>query len=95
MSTSWQNPADPDEFDRITCTVPMVSAWESMFSEAEEALADSQLDGFTPEDIGRAAFDSLPEHEREAALDVLFYTYWAARQDDLAARAQYQAGEQR
>lgn len=93
MSTSWQNPATPDEFDRIMCGVPMASAWEAMFAEAEETLQAARPEGVDVLDIGRAAFDSLPESEKEAALDVLFYTYWAARQDDLAARARYQAGE--
>lgn len=92
MSSSSQN---PDTFDQITCGVPVISAWESMFTLAEETLAESRLGGFEVEEIGRTAFDSLPEAEKAEALDVLFYTYWAARQDDLAARARYQAGESR
>jgi hypothetical protein len=77
----------PDEFDRITSKVPVISAWEAMFTEAEEMLHEERPEGFDVLDIGRAAFDSLPESEKGEALDVLFYTYWAARQDDLAARA--------
>ena len=91
MSTSSQNPYPIDEFDRITASVPMVSVWEAMFSEAEEMLRQSCPDGFDVLDIGRAAMDSLPESEKEAALDVLFYTYWAARQSDLEARARKEA----
>jgi hypothetical protein len=95
MSTFFQNPEPVDEFDRITSRVPMVSAWEAMFSEAEEMLRETCPDGFDVLDIGRAAFDSLPESEKEGALDTLFYTYWEARQHDLEARAQYEAGEPR
>ncbi len=90
------NDFTPDEFDQIMCGVTPTSAWEAMFTEAEETLAASRLGSFAVEEIGRTAWDcmqSLPEEERQAALDVLFYTYWAARQDDLAARAQYQGGE--
>ena len=86
------NHAAPDDFDEITCGIPATSAWEAMFTEAQEVLAASRFDGFEVEEIGRMAFDSLPESEKAEALDVLFYTYWAARQDDLAARARYQAG---
>ena len=89
------NHAAPDDFDEITCGIPATSAWEAMFTEAQEVLAASRFDGFEVEEIGRTAWDcmkSLPEAEQAAALDVLFYTYWAARQDDLAARARYQAG---
>ena len=91
MSTSSQNPYPIDEFDRITSRVPYISAWDAMFSEAEEMLRETRPEGFDVHDIGRAAFDSLPEEEKEAALDVLFYTFWAARQDDLEARARYEA----
>lgn len=87
MSTSSQNPGPIDEFDRITRDVPMVSPWQAMFAEAEEMLRETRPEGFEVEDIGRVAFDSLPEHELEGALDVLFYTYWAALQSDLEARA--------
>ena len=54
-------------------------------------LRETRPEGFDVHDIGRAAFDSLPEEEKEAALDVLFYTYWAARQSDLEARARKEA----
>lgn len=88
------NDYTPDEFDRIMCGVTVISAWEAMFTEAEETLQAACPGGVDVLDIGRAAFDSLPDSEREAALDVLFYTYWAARQSDIEARAaQYQAGE--
>lgn len=95
MSAFSQNPYPVDEFDQITCGLAPTSAWEAMFTEAEETLAASRLGGFEVEEIGRTAFDALPEQEKAAALDVLFYTYWAARQNDLDARAQYQGGESR
>ncbi|QIP87583.1 hypothetical protein GLX30_30165 [Streptomyces sp. Tu 2975] len=93
MSTFSQNPELPSDFDQIMCGVPVLSAWEAMFTEAEETLLASRLGEFQVEEIGRTAFNSLPESEKEAALDVLFYTYWSARQDQLDARARSQAGE--
>lgn len=85
----------PDEFDRLMSGVPLVSPWQAMFAEAQELLAEAYPGGFEVEEIGRNAFDALPESEKEEALDVLFYTYWAATQNDLEVRASYQAGESR
>lgn len=65
-----------DEFDRITATVPMLSAFRALWNEAEEFLQAAHPGGFEPAEIGRIAFDSLPESERETALDELFYAYW-------------------
>ncbi|MFE6127474.1 hypothetical protein ACFQ6Q_04240 [Streptomyces sp. NPDC056437] len=93
MSTSWQNPDPVTDFDRIMCGVPAMSAWEAMFTEVEEMLREVKPEGFIVEDIGRAAFDSLPESEKEAALDVLFYTYWAARESDRETRARHERGQ--
>ncbi|MFI0914371.1 hypothetical protein [Streptomyces abikoensis] len=94
MSAFFQNSDPIDEvFDRITCDVPMVSPWSTTFDEAEETLREMHPEGFDVEDIGRMAFDSLPEHERAAALDILFYTYWAALQSDRETRARYQRCE--
>ncbi|GAA3032783.1 hypothetical protein FHS39_002514 [Streptomyces olivoverticillatus] len=84
-------PDVPDEFDRITCGVPMVSAWQAMFAEAEEMLRATRPEGFDVEEIGRTAFHCLPERERDAALDVLFYTYWAALQSDRETLAQHES----
>lgn len=81
----------PDEFDLLMRDVPMVSPWETAFAEAEETLRVISPEGFTAEDIGRVALDMLPEFEKEAALDVLFYTYWAARMQDRETRAHHQA----
>lgn len=80
----------PDEFDVITREVPMPSAWQAMWTEAEEMLHAAHPEGFDVLDIGRVAFDSLPESEREAALDCLFYNYWAARISDEAELERYE-----
>ncbi|WP_412078972.1 hypothetical protein ACLF6K_37145 [Streptomyces xanthophaeus] len=85
----------PDEFDLLMAEskIPVLTPFAAMFNDAEEALATTvRLERFTPEEIGREAFDCLPEDEREAALDELFYTYWAAREQDRKTLARYQAG---
>jgi hypothetical protein len=74
-------------FDRITSGVPVLSAWQALWNDAEETLRETRPEGFTPEDIGRLAFEWLPEGELDAALDVLFYTYWAATMADRETRA--------
>jgi hypothetical protein len=77
----------PDEFDVLTREVPMPSAWQAMWAEAEEMLREAHPEGFDVLDIGHTAFDSLPESEKEAALDCLFYTYWSATMADREIRA--------
>ena len=74
-------------FDEITSSVPMVSPFEAMWNAAEEQLHAERPEGFQVEEIGRITFNSLPESEREEALDCLFYTYWAATLVDREARA--------
>lgn len=69
---------DLDAFDRITSAIPRVSAFTALWNEAEELLQATRPDGFHVEEIGRLAFEQLPESEREAALDELFYTFWTA-----------------
>lgn len=90
-SSDPTNPFTPDEFDRLMAQVPMVSPWEAMFTEAEEMLAEAHPEGFDVLDIGREAFDSLPESEKEEALDVLFYAYWSARELDRETLARHEA----
>jgi hypothetical protein len=82
-------PPEPDltDFDRITSQIPMVSPFRALWNEAEELLLETHPDGFEPEQIGRIAFDCLPEQEREQALDELFYTYWAETVSYREARA--------
>jgi len=65
-------------FDEITSSIPIVSPFEAMWNEAEEMLREARPEGFEVEEIGRVAFGSLPEAEKEEALDCLFYTYWTA-----------------
>lgn len=90
MSTFFQN---PDPFDEITSSVPMLSPWQAMWNEAEEMLLSARPEGFTPEDVGHVAWDSLPEQEREEALGVLFYTWWAASAaDNQTRRTQSEGG---
>jgi hypothetical protein len=85
----------PDEFDLLVREVPIVTPFATLFAEAEEVLAATSLAGFTAEEIGRTAFDCLPESEKAAALDELFYTYWSARELDRESLARYGAGESR
>jgi hypothetical protein len=85
----------PDAFDEITRGVPMPSPWQAMWNEAEDVLFAARPEGFEIEEIGRAAFESLPESEKAEALDVLFYTYWAALQADRETRAAIEAGDAR
>ena len=74
-------------FDEITSSVPRVSPLRTMWNEAEELLHTTRPDGFEVEEIGRIAFDFLPEPERKDALDELFYTFWTAILADREARA--------
>lgn len=88
------DPYTPDEFDVLMAEnkVPVLTPFAAMFNKAEEVLADSvRLERFTPEEIGRMAFECLPEDELYAALDELFYTYWAAREQDRETLARYEA----
>jgi hypothetical protein len=80
-----------DDFDRITASVPMLSAFRVLWNEAEELLQESHPEGFEPQEIGRIAFDCLPEQEREQALDELFYAYWERIVDAREARARAEA----
>lgn len=74
-------------FDEITSAIPVVSPFEAMWNEAAEMLRETHPEGFDVLDIGRTAFDSLPESEKDGALDCLFYTYWAATMADRETRA--------
>ncbi|RCH70541.1 hypothetical protein DT019_03355 [Streptomyces sp. SDr-06] len=70
----------------------MPSPWQAVWNEAEELLYATRPEGFDVEEIGRVAFDCLPESEKEEALDALFYTYWAAAQADRETRAAIDGG---
>jgi len=81
------------QFDKVTCQVPAMSALQAMWNEAEEILRDSVLtEGPTWEEIGRTAYDMLPEAERGAAMDDLFYAWGAALEADRATRARQNGG---
>ena len=82
-----------DDFDRITSGVPMLSAFRVLWNEAEELLQESHPEGFKPEEIGRTAFDCLPEEERETALDELFYAFWVLTVEDRERRAAQTGGQ--
>ena len=78
-----------DDFDRITTQVRMVSPLETMFRGAEEHLIATRPDGFDLEEIGRLAWERLPEAEKQQALDELFYTYWEVMLADAETWARY------
>jgi hypothetical protein len=81
-----------DEFDRITSDISMVSPFRALFNEAEELLQATHPDGFEPAEIGRLAFEELPEAEREAAMGELFYAYWEMTVSYREARAMQDGG---
>jgi hypothetical protein len=74
-------------FDEITSSVPRVSPFRAMWNEAEELLHATRPDGFEVEEIGRLAFEDLPEAEKAEALDELFYTFWTVIVADRETRA--------
>ena len=90
MSTFFQNPEPDTIFEALTTGLRRVSPLSAMFDAAEDTLLADRPEGFTPEDIGRLAYESLPEGERGDAWNELLYTYWAARENDLQARARYE-----
>lgn len=80
------------EFDRITSGVPMLTPFRTLWNEAEELLLATRPEGFEVEEMGRLAFEELPDAEKAAALDELFYTYWAATMADRETRGAIQDG---
>jgi hypothetical protein len=82
--------SDLTPFDEITAKLPQLSAFQAAWNEAEELLAAAHPEGYEVEEIGRIAFDCLPEAEKSAALDALFYCWWTALQSDREARARYE-----
>ncbi|MFD6113659.1 hypothetical protein ACFWG0_26600 [Streptomyces yangpuensis] len=67
------------------------TALDAMFDEAEELLLATRPEGFEVEEIGRLAFDRLPEVDKAKAFDTLLYTYWAARDHDRKVLARLEA----
>ncbi|HTE57054.1 MAG TPA: hypothetical protein VK698_39645 [Kofleriaceae bacterium] len=89
MSPSNQNP-DPAAFFGLVEDIPELSVWEASFDAAEDFLTETRPEGFQVEDIGRHAWDRLPERDRPAALNALFYTYWSAMVSDREELARFE-----
>ena len=79
-------------FDQVTSGIPAVSPFQAMWNEAEEMLRQEHPEGFDVEEICRIAFGSLPEGEKEEALDGLFYAFWVATLADRETRALMDGG---
>lgn len=79
-------------FDEITSSIPAVSPFRALWNEAEESLLATHPDGFEVEQIGRLAFEELPEVEKAAALDELFYAYWTTIVADRETRSVMDGG---
>jgi hypothetical protein len=84
---------DLTPFDEITAKLPQLSAFQASWNEAEELLREAHPEGFEVEEIGRIASDCLPDEEKPAALDALFYCWWTALQSDREWRAAFEAME--
>jgi len=81
-----------DDFDRITGPLRMaITPLQTLCAQAEQELLACRPEGFTPEDIGRRAWELLPEAERDDAFAELLYTYWAATTADLEAQSRREA----
>ncbi|WP_458089305.1 hypothetical protein [Streptomyces malaysiensis] len=79
-----------DVFEELTTGLRRVSPLAAMFDAAEDTLLADRPEGFTPEDIGELAWQSLPEAEKPDAKVELLYTYWSARQNDRDAQLRYE-----
>ncbi|MGY0062753.1 hypothetical protein ACWY4P_40510 [Streptomyces sp. LZ34] len=90
MSTFFQNPEPDTIFEEITSGLRRVSPLAAMYDAAEDKLLTDRPEGFTPEDMGRLAWDLLPESERDEAFDQLLYTYWSARENDRVELLRYE-----
>lgn len=77
-------------FEQITCRLPQLSAFQAAWNEAEELLTATYPEGFDVLEIGRIAFDCLPEAEKPAALDALFYAWWSSLMADRERRAAFE-----
>lgn len=83
--------ADPiTEFEALTTSLRRVAPLDAMYGAAEDQLQATYPEGYDVEDVGRLAWDMLPESERAEAMDQLLYTYWAARENDRDARAKWE-----
>lgn len=82
--------SDLTVFEQITSKLPHLSPFQAQWNEAEELLAEAHPEGYDVLDIGRIAWDCLPEEEKPAALDALFYCWWSALQSDREQRAAFE-----
>ena len=78
-------------FEALTTGLRRVSPLSAMFDAAEDTLLADRPEGFTPEDIGELAMQSLPECEKPDAMNELLYTYWSARENDREEMLRYEA----
>lgn len=80
--------------DFPTDMAELLPRWRIEFEKAEAELRDTgRLSGI--EDIGHLAWARIPADEKPAALDCLFYTYWAAatyEAEEAERREQVMAG---
>jgi hypothetical protein len=90
VSTFSQNPEPATTFAEIVAEIAQPSLWKASFEAAEDFLQETRPDGFEIEEIGRTAWDMLPEGDQPAAKDELFYTYWSAQQNDREELARYE-----
>jgi hypothetical protein len=89
--TAW-TPEPLTPFDEITARLPQLSALQAVWNEAEELLQAAHPEGFDVLEIGRMVWDCLPEGERPAALDALFYCWFEALMSDREARNTWTEG---
>ncbi|MEU7240239.1 hypothetical protein [Streptomyces sparsogenes] len=90
MSTFFQNPEPDTIFEALTTGLRRVSPLAAMFDAAEDTLLTDRPEGFTPEDIGELAWQSLPEAEKPDAKVELLYTYWSVRENDRQEMLRYE-----
>ena len=81
-------PFDLTPFEEITSAIPRPSMWGAAFAEVQALLLEANPAGVELLEIGRAAWDCLPDQAaRDEAFDALFYGWWEADQDRQASAA--------
>lgn len=73
--------------------VSLPDVWQAQFEEAEAVLMAAAPHGVDLLDVGRAAWDCLPDEARDEALDALIYGWWESYQDRKARTAFNATGE--
>ena len=77
-------------FEQITAKLPHLTPFQTLWNEAEDYLADEYPEGYDVLQIGRLVWEDIPEAEKPAALDALFYCWWTALQSDREQRAAFE-----